>query len=57
MRDREIFAPQLDPPGFWNDADIGSVGLAGGSAWSGDSFTLLGSGADIWGTADTFHFG
>jgi regulation of enolase protein 1 (concanavalin A-like superfamily) len=56
VRDREIFAPQLSPLGLWNDMDIGSVGLTGGSALSGSSFTVLGSGADIWGTADACHF-
>ena len=56
VRDREIFSPLVSPLGLWNDADIGSVGVAGGSALGGTNFTLLGSGADIWGTADAFHF-
>ena len=56
VRGRVVFGAQLDPLGVWNDADIGSVGLTGGSALSGAGFTLLGSGADIWGTADAFHF-
>ena len=56
VRDRENFATSLNPLGLWQEADIGSVGLAGGSALSGTNFTLLGSGADIWGTADAFHF-
>lgn len=56
VRDREIFATPLNPLGSWQDADIGSVGLTGGSALSGTHFTLLGSGADISGTADAFHF-
>jgi regulation of enolase protein 1 (concanavalin A-like superfamily) len=40
----------------WLDADIGSVGQAGSSAVSGTSATVHGSGADIWGNADGFHF-
>jgi autotransporter-associated beta strand protein len=56
VRDREFFAAPLSPLGLWQDADIGSVGVVGGSALSGTNFTLLGSGADVWGTADAFHF-
>ncbi len=56
VRSRAVFAPRLEPLGAWSDADIGSISVAGGSAWSGGSFTLLGSGADIWGTNDSFHF-
>ena len=56
VRDREIFSAPLNPLGLWNDADLGSVGVPGGSALSGTNFTLLGSGADIWNTADCFHF-
>ena len=56
VRDREIFSPLLNPLGLWEDTDIGGVGVGGGSALSGTNFTLLGSGADIWGTADAFHF-
>ena len=55
VRDREIFSPLVSPLGLWNDADIGSVGVTGGSAISGTNYTLLGSGGDIWGTNDVFH--
>ena len=38
-------------------ADIGSTGYAGsGSGTAVGAFTLTGSGADIWNTADAFHF-
>jgi alpha-galactosidase len=43
------------PPG-WSDQDIGSVGFAGSAACCGSSFIMQGGGADIWGTADAFHF-
>ena len=43
-------------PTGWNQQDIGSVGLAGTSTFFGNTFTLQGSGADIWGTADGCHF-
>ena len=40
----------------WRSQDIGAVGVAGGSTATGDSFTVRGSGADVWGSADAFHF-
>lgn len=43
-------------PGGWATQDIGSVAAAGGASYSGATFTVRGSGADIWGTADEFRF-
>ncbi|MCE9612835.1 MAG: DUF4038 domain-containing protein [Lentisphaerae bacterium] len=43
-------------PSPWANADIGSVGLAGSASASSGTFTVIGAGADIWGTADAFHF-
>jgi PKD repeat protein len=43
-------------PSPWSSADIGSVGLAGMASYASGTFTLTGSGADIWGTADAFRF-
>jgi len=43
----------------WQANDIGDVGAAGHSSvdeQSGPEFTVTGSGADVWGTADEFHF-
>lgn len=40
----------------WTNRDIGGVGLAGSATYSNGTFTANGSGADIWGTADEFHF-
>lgn len=48
--------PPPPPPGNWTGADIGAVGVAGAHTISGDSATVQGSGADIWGTADAFRF-
>ena len=44
--------------GIWLSQDIGSVGVAGGSQinYSNGAVTLQGSGADIWGNADSFRF-
>lgn len=43
-------------PSPWTTQDIGSVSPAGSAAWAADSFTVKGSGADIWGAADAFRF-
>jgi regulation of enolase protein 1 (concanavalin A-like superfamily) len=40
----------------WSSQDIGNVGLAGSTSISNGVFTLTGAGADVWGTADAFHF-
>jgi len=43
-------------PSGWTDTDIGAVGTAGGASYGGGTFTVSGSGADIWNTADAFHY-
>jgi regulation of enolase protein 1 (concanavalin A-like superfamily) len=43
-------------PSPWQNGDIGTVGAIGSSSWSNNVFTVTGSGADIWGTADAFHY-
>ncbi|MDP9291796.1 MAG: fibronectin type III domain-containing protein, partial [Verrucomicrobiota bacterium] len=41
----------------WSDADIGSVGVAGSATFSSDgTFTISGSGTDIWDNADSFNY-
>jgi len=44
------------PPSPWASQDVGAVGVAGSVAYSGGTFTVRGSGADIWGSADAFRF-
>jgi regulation of enolase protein 1 (concanavalin A-like superfamily) len=44
------------PPADWLSRDIGNVGVTGSASESAGAFTLRGSGADIWDTADGFHF-
>jgi phosphatidylserine/phosphatidylglycerophosphate/cardiolipin synthase-like enzyme len=52
-----VSAPPPPPlPAGWASRDIGSVAAAGSASFSGDTWTLRGSGADIWGAADEFHF-
>ncbi len=43
-------------PSPWKKQDIGMVGLAGDSVYLNDTFTVRGSGADIWANADAFHY-
>jgi phosphatidylserine/phosphatidylglycerophosphate/cardiolipin synthase-like enzyme/regulation of enolase protein 1 (concanavalin A-like superfamily) len=48
-------APGGVPPP-WSDGDVGAVGAAGSASGTGGSFTAAGAGADIWNTADAFHY-
>lgn len=43
-------------PAPWISANIGSVGQPGSASFSSGLFTVAGSGADIWGTADAFRY-
>jgi len=43
-------------PSGWQSADVGHVGAAGSASYSNGVFTVKGSGADVWGTADAFHY-
>jgi regulation of enolase protein 1 (concanavalin A-like superfamily) len=43
-------------PDPWRSQDIGVVGQSGSASQSGGVFTVSGGGADVWGTADAFHF-
>ncbi len=43
-------------PAPWTHADVGSVSVPGDATEAGGTFTVDGDGADIWGTADAFHF-
>jgi regulation of enolase protein 1 (concanavalin A-like superfamily) len=40
----------------WRDTDVGAIPVAGSASYSGGTFTASGSGADVWGTSDAFHF-
>jgi hypothetical protein len=43
-------------PPSWVDRDIGAVGRPGSSSQNGGSFTVVGAGADLYNTADAFHY-
>lgn len=43
-------------PSGWTAQDIGTPGITGSSSESAGSYSVSGSGADIWGAADSFHY-
>ena len=43
-------------PSPWLDADVGAVGAAGSASFTNPTFSVAGAGADVWGTADAFHY-
>ena len=43
-------------PASWLNQDIGNVGLPGSTSYNNGTFTLVGSGADIWNSADAFQY-
>jgi regulation of enolase protein 1 (concanavalin A-like superfamily) len=43
-------------PSPWQAQDVGSVSSTGSSSYSNGVFTIMGTGSDIWGTADGFQF-
>lgn len=47
---------QFTLPSGWSSQDVGSVGLVGSASYTNGTFTLRGSGSDIWSTADSFQF-
>ncbi len=49
-------APAAPLPGGWAGANIGAVGVPGGSSQSGGVYTVSSGGTDIWGSSDEFHF-
>jgi hypothetical protein len=49
-----LTTPALPSP--WITQDIGAVGISGAAGYSSGTFTIIGGGADIWGTSDEFRF-
>src|SRR5207248_8286992 len=43
-------------PSNWHCADIGNPALAGSQSQSGSTWTVQGTGYDIWNASDQFHF-
>jgi len=49
-------APAATPPAPWKESDIGKVGVHGMAHAAGGTWTITGSGTDIFGPSDSFHF-
>ena len=43
-------------PAQWINTDVGIVGFAGNASYNEGTFTINGSGADIWHLSDGFHY-
>jgi regulation of enolase protein 1 (concanavalin A-like superfamily) len=52
----QVAAPGEALPSPWLDQDIGGPGVAGSASYASGTFTVKGSGTDIWGTSDKFHY-
>ena len=48
--------PTASCPSGWNCADIGGPNLSGSESLSNGTWSIQGSGGDIWNTADQFHY-
>ncbi len=48
--------PTAGLPSPWSSKDVGTVGETGAASYSGGKFTVVGSGDDIWNTADDFRY-
>src|SRR5262249_34298871 len=48
--------PPTTLPAPWGAQDVGATGSAGTSSFANGVFTVVGAGADIWGTADSFRY-
>ena len=50
--------PPPDLPPSWSHQDIGAVGASGSASYDSQTstFTVMGAGADVWGTADALQY-
>ena len=44
------------PPAPWTKEYVGAVGSPGSALYQSGTFTVNGAGADVWNTADAFHY-
>jgi hypothetical protein len=50
------YSPSSQLPSPWTNQDVGAVGVAGSATHAGGVFQVTGSGGNIGGTADGFHY-
>ena len=48
--------PNTNCPADWICQDVGAPGISGSTVFTNNIYTLKGSGTDIWGIYDMFHF-
>lgn len=48
--------PSSSLPSGWADSDVGTTPFPGNASYSSGTFSVTGSGSDVWGTADQFHY-
>jgi hypothetical protein len=51
-----LASAQSTLPTGWSQGDVGTVGASGNGSYATGSFTIAGSGTQIFGSADSFHF-
>ena len=51
-----VAGPAVPAAVAWEHRDIGATPIAGNAVANDGIFSVTGSGADVWGTADAFHF-
>jgi regulation of enolase protein 1 (concanavalin A-like superfamily) len=51
-----VSGPRTSLPTAWQSSDVGPVGEPGVAAYDGTTFSVSGSGRDIWGTVDEFQY-
>ena len=54
--DQVSVTPGASLPAGWTSDDIGATGASGSASGADGAFRVAGAGADIWGSADAFHF-
>ena len=55
-RDTVVYTFASELPANWTSQDVGAVATPGSSEFDASTYTIRGSGADIWGTADELQF-
>ncbi len=52
----DVYVAASNLPSPWQSSDIGAVGVSGSTTFSSPTWTITGSGSDIWNNADAFRY-